>query len=292
MESGWQEVKWSFLKLFIGGEELEGASQEAKIQALLDTVFFLVNLTLSLAGAILVGLIAYLFIHRNQKKNLNLTSTKDRLEVLHELEDSILALHARPSILVPNDSEGAAENGLFELRSALDDREWALPDPGGAASFCNGRRMWVIRPEDGARIDSQALHESLVWFRRLDRAIDAGLVHGEDLFRLWRQILPFIIQGRYSYLKHYFSQEVQSIGNVAKLLVSHCQSSKDPAKEAPLKFLFFEKPSKGSGESRIDQEFIHDQKVKVKGTKTPKNWLRRNLFLPKACKVFKKKPDC
>ena len=289
MEAGWQEVKWSFLKLFIGGEELEGASQEAKIQALLDTVFFLVNLTLSLAGAILVGLIAYLFIHRNQKKNLNLTSTKDRLEVLHELEDSILALHARPSILVPNDSEGAAENGLFELRSALNDKEWALPESGGSSSFCNGRRMWVVRPEDDARIDSQALHESLVWFRRLDRAVGAGLVHGEDLFRLWRQILPFIIQGRYSYLKRYFSQEVQSIGNVAGLLVGHCQSSSDPAKEAPLNFLFYERPSWGSREMRIDPEFLRDQGMEVKGRRASKNRFRRKLFLPKPSSLFKKR---
>jgi hypothetical protein len=280
MDSGWQEIKWGFLRLFIEGEELEKASQEAKIQALLDTVFFLANLTLSLAGAILVGIIAYLFIHRNQQENLALTSTKDRLEVLHELEDSILALHARPSILVPDSSEGAAENGLFELRSALDDREWGLPEPRGAAppEFCNGRRMWVIRPDDGARIDSQALHESLVWFRRLDRGIDAKLVHGEDLFRLWRQILPFIIQGRYSYLKRYFSQEVQSIGNVAKRLVSHCQSSDDAAKRAPLDFLFNESPSQGSRERRIDQEFLQDYKVEVKEFKPSQRRFRRFLF--------------
>lgn len=170
----WEGLKWNIVRLLIGGEELARADQEAQMRALLDTLFFLLNVTLSLIGALIVALIAYLFIHRNQKKSLSLTSTKDRLEVLHGLEDSILALHARPSIQEPNARGGAAPDGLFELRSSLDDREWDVPSPNDPlqTEFRNGRRIWLIRKPDGARIDSQALHESLIWFRRIERAGD------------------------------------------------------------------------------------------------------------------------
>ena len=247
--------RWDLLHAFVDPETLETTSPDAKVQALMDALFFWMNMSFSLIGAILVGSIAYFIIHRNQKRSLTLTSNKDRLELLHGLEQTILFIHSRPCVFEPHREERETYNGLVELRSSLDDREWNTAS--GASTFLNGGRMWQIRSNEYAEIDSRALHETLIWFRRVERGLGTKLVDGEDLFRLWRQILPFVIQNRYVFFSQYFSQEVQSLRNVAGFLIGYCQASPDISKDAPLKFLR-EPPKGAAGVRRIDEELLDE----------------------------------
>jgi len=258
MKPATESVWWNLERLF-KADDLSEASIDAKAQAVMELALFTANLTLSVVGAVLVALIAYFWIHRNQKANLEISTRKERLEVLHALEETILGLHARMSILDPSiqGEHATNEDGLFELRSALDDRPWQAPENGPSrANFYKGRRVWLIRPSEDAYIDSQALHELLIWFRRTERAIHAGLVTGDDLFRLWRQILPLVINGRDKYLKQYFSHEVRSVRDVAGFLIADCQHAHDTAKDAPLAFLrSYRKDEKAI---RMDEECLQD----------------------------------
>lgn len=277
------DFRWELLHTFVDPETLETTSADAKVQALIDAIFFWMNLSFSLLGAIIVGLIAYFIIHKNQKKSLKLTSNKDRLELLHGLEQTILSIHSRPCVFEPHRTEDETRDGLVELRSALDDRAWT-PHSGGS-TFRKGGRMWAIRSEEHAEIDSQALHETLVWFRRVERALGTKLVDGEDLFRLWRQILPFVIQNRYTYFSTYFSQEVQSMRNVAGFLIAYCQSSNDEAKDAPLSFLRSTPKGVESGR-RIDENLLDELETprKIQGGS-------ERVWVPKVDKSLERSPS-
>lgn len=262
------ESMWWKIARFFSRDDLSDASADAKAQAMIEVGLFTANFALSVTGALLVAVVAYLWIHRNQKKNMDLSTRKERLEMLHALEATIPGLHSRMSIVdsTIHGERASNDEGLFDLRSALDDREWQVPGEGHTSgNFKYGRRIWLIRPWDEACIDSQAHHEILVWFRRAERAVRSGLVGGDDLFRMWRQILPFVINGRYRYLKHCFSREVRSVRDVAGLLIADCQCSRDPARDAPLQFLPGADRTEGTG--RIDDDCLDDLKdgIEVRG---------------------------
>ncbi|GAI73825.1 unnamed protein product, partial [marine sediment metagenome] len=94
-----------------------------------------------------------------------------------------------------------------------------------------GERYWLVREcrsenDEGSNqyLSSRAFQETLLWFRRMLRAYQAGIICDEDLFDLWRFILPFGFAGRLQYFKKYFQgeEEIQSMVFIINKILLYC----------------------------------------------------------------------
>jgi hypothetical protein len=158
-------------------------------------------------------LITYAVLNRSQQR---LGSTK----LLHELEYAQLELHR---------SEGGRQQTASGMTRCtfnwLTTRQVPSQDRKPEAEIIEGRRFWRLN-DDGYLVDSLTAHEALFWFRRIWRALDDKLLNERQLYELWRYIVPFISDGRYSFYKTYFKNDAHSIRNVGIRLLQIASKSK------------------------------------------------------------------
>ena len=202
-------------------------------------------------GTALGGLVSlfllFLLVHRYQRQN-------ERQKLLHELSKEFAGISMTPCAL------GLSSNGLekgicYKFTVALTRHvPWNAPEQ-IKHDFTTADRLLLISGEEG-RISATVLHEALFWFRRIHRAKRTGLLREEDLYQMWRQILPFVTDGRYGFLRRYWGQEdVKVILDVAGWVVSYCNKKK---LRIPLDYLL-----KGdSAVLRVDREFVADLPVR------------------------------
>lgn len=204
-------------------------------------------------GTALGGLVSlfllFILVHRYQRQN-------ERQKLLHELSKEFAGISATPCV------QGLASNGLekeicYKFTVALTRHvPWNAPEK-IKHDFATPDRLLLVSGE-GGRISATVLHEALFWFRRIHRAKGTGLLQGEDLYQMWRQILPFVTDGRYGFLRRYWGQEdVKAILEVAGGVISYCSSKK---LRIPLDYLL----KSDSAESRVDREFLKDLPVKCR----------------------------
>jgi hypothetical protein len=181
-----------------------------------------------LGWAVDIGLVvAVFFLFQRQSLKASrwqatLTERLGRWKIVTDLESDIINLHATKWALqkVQPKNGGDEQVSYLELRHVLDnDPDWTY-DADPAAKLLGGfrqprsitpseagARYWKIREfrdPDGNIVQqylaSPAFHESLVWFRKVDRAIRYGVLLPEELADWWRQILPMGWSGRLEYL--------------------------------------------------------------------------------------------
>lgn len=76
-------------------------------------------------------------------------------------------------------------------------------------------------------ISTQALHETLIIFRRIEKLYKDGILKPIDLADMWREILPFGTSGRLIFFSTYFcSDDVHSIAFVVYNTVLACKKYK------------------------------------------------------------------
>jgi hypothetical protein len=111
----------------------------------------------------------------------------------------------------------------------------------------------LVFADKRALISSSVLHEAFAWFRRIHRAKKVKLLKNGDIYEMWRQVLPFVTDGRYTFLKNYWKQEdVTPILRVAGYVVRHCKKKN---LKAPIDYL---KGDAGTLKARVDSDFVED----------------------------------
>jgi hypothetical protein len=148
-----------------------------------------------------VNVIIAFFIYRNISLR---QSTIQRLTYLTQLEGQIT--HLMNQKLARLKIEEKSE--LFRFRNVLNEIPWDANFENRSLIerhlYVDGDNFVYIRA-DGARLSSTALNESMIWFKRLRRALNANIIHAEDLLVFWRYIICFTLSGRYSFFRRYFS---------------------------------------------------------------------------------------
>lgn len=220
--------------LFNIDDGLQSVAKETELATKLDISLFVGNLIVSLLGTIIVGLFVYLVVTRNRIKRQDTQKELERLSLLNDLEQQIRQIHSEKSVIYPDLDNDFSDNGYFEFRSAFDDKSWNPElwesEEYDKTIFQNGRRMWLLR-SDKARAGSDVLHETLLWFRNVKRAYLSDVINQKDLHILWRQILPFLIDNRYTYFEEYFNKEdVEPMRYLGAETVNYChnQSYREP----------------------------------------------------------------
>ena len=163
---------------------------------------------LSAYGAMIIALVATavnvflaFFIYRNVSTQ---QGTIQRLSYLAQIEDQITQLFNEK--LARKECYRKVE--FYCFRNVLNEIPW---DPffenanlTNRHKYVDGDNFVLIRA-DGTRLSSRALHESLLWFRRVHRACEARVLRPADLGILWRYIVPYAQARRYAFFRNYFS---------------------------------------------------------------------------------------
>ncbi len=166
-----------------------------------------------------------------------------RVSLVQDIEESISKIFKQKTAHVHNEIDNTTE--LHELRFVLDNvPPWKFVAdenkptvagwPSSKSILIDGQRHWLIRERNekiefmsSQYIASQSLQESLLWFRRVRKAHEAGVLIGTDLVDLWRFILPYGFSGRLHYFSRYFQgvEEVSAMVHVINNTLLGCCDS-------------------------------------------------------------------
>lgn len=216
----------------------------------LQLTLFISNILLSIAGALIIALIAYLLVNRHQTKSAKITKEIERQRLLHELEKQYQALSVQPCVWL-KDKPGFDAQITYQFIIAMTrEVKWFQPEQ-LQYHWHTGDRL-VVFTEQEDLISSTVLHEVLFWFRRLHRAANSELITPDDLYAMWRQILPFVTDNRYRFLMAYFgghkrrgAEDIEAIRQIAANVIRYCQQQQ---KTVPLDYL----------NSRLDPQFYEE----------------------------------
>jgi len=202
------------------------------------TLFF-TNILFSITGALLVGAVAYLLVNRHQTRSAQITKEIERQRLLHELEKGYQELASARCVWLPS-RKGFKPDVTYSFVVALTGQVPWNPPKNIEYQWDTGDRL-VVFTSDRGLISSSAIHEALFWFRRVNRAYSARLLHADDLYEMWRQLLPFVTDFRYSFMAEYFGgkqrrgiEDIEAVKNVIEVVLQYCQRMN---KQVPLDYL-------------------------------------------------------
>lgn len=212
----------------VSSDEAAALSAEQLAQLSSDLALYFSTVLLTLSGLLLVGLFVLWMVKR--RANPASAGNKDlqRQQLLQELENQFQVIDTKPAVWVTNRSTYDAKV-VYEFSLALTaEIRWYAPE-NIQTSWHMGDRMIVISDQDDL-LTASVMEEILFWFRRLDRAVSSDLIKVEDLYSLWRQILPFAIDNRFSFMAAYFTEddleEIEAIRQVLIGVIRYCQQQK------------------------------------------------------------------
>ncbi len=191
----------------IGVEVLKGnlshSERSQALSQLTSTVFSVY------VGAILaflssaISLLVAIFIFRKVSTYQNLLQ---KLDYLKQIEDDMLKLFNQKFGRI----ERADSVEFYRFRNCLNEAEWDSNFSNATAIqrhyYVDGDNFVLIRG-DGMRLSSVALHETLIWFRRINRALYFRIISVEDIVPMWRFVLPFSASGRFVFFSNYFGRD-------------------------------------------------------------------------------------
>lgn len=172
-------------------------------------LMFMNGTLLSLSGTLIVSAVAYFIVTRTQEKATNTALNIERLRLLKELESDIEAIQAADVVYIKG-TKGFAEDVLYPYEAALTRSfRWAFDTAKGRRTrFIAGvGRMEMFLADNESLIATSVLHQTLHWYRRVDRARDLKLVTDDDLYLMWRYILTLSTDGRFRFIDCYFAEK-------------------------------------------------------------------------------------
>ena len=152
--------------------------------------------------AIIVAFALYHLFHRHQLQVARHTLVR-QLE-----EDAAALLRGKSAHRVEKEVKLDLEFRVVLDRSDWDPELYRITD-----DLESGQRYVIIRQTTGTKflVSTQALQETLTWFRRIKRALDDGILKENDLLDLWRTTLPFEIGNRKQYFRRVFGEHDFSV---------------------------------------------------------------------------------
>ncbi len=160
--------------------------------------------------AALAGFIAYKLID-------NMQTSIERHNMLASVENSISAIFDSKNAFIIRHGEGPSpkepDKNRVMVRSVLHDKSpWQVirSVETGEIEYMiiDSQRYIHIRHNDETDdwISTQALHELLLKFRRIEKMYKSGIVKKIDLADLSREILPFGVSGRLEFFYAYYDE--------------------------------------------------------------------------------------
>jgi hypothetical protein len=148
----------------------------------------------------------------------NMQTSIERHNVIKDVENSINALFSQP-IAKSNKCSRIGNNQEIKyliVRTVLhDDSPWEEYIKGETEIVIeNNQRFVQIRKGKGYKeyISTQAIHELLILFRRIEKLYKDSILKPIDLADMWREILPFGTSGRLKFYKSYLGEsDIKSI---------------------------------------------------------------------------------
>jgi hypothetical protein len=192
----------NFVTILVGRDEFKPVEILRTRSQLLSAVVSTYGAAIVALVSLLVNLLLAYSLYRYVNK---FQSTVQRLTHITQIENQIVDLFNERLARIENN--GSFE--LFRFRNVLNHASWDANFENAQLSerhmYVDGDNYVLIR-DDGARLSSQALHETVVWFRRVRRALDLGVITVPDLLIFWRYILPFAQSQRYRFFRKYFAR--------------------------------------------------------------------------------------
>ncbi len=185
-----------------GTSDLDASADTRLVQGLI----FINGLLLSLAGAVIVSVVAYFIVTRAQEKAARMTLDIERLRLLHELESEVETIQATEALRLKGVADFADEVAYPFNVGLTRSFSWYFDAAKGRRTrFVPGiGRMEMFLQDNESLITTDVLHRALHWYRRIDRGREAGLISDHDLYLMWRYILTFATDGRFRFIDQYF----------------------------------------------------------------------------------------
>jgi hypothetical protein len=165
------------------------------------------------------GFIAYLVID-------HLQTTMERHNVITDIENKINDLFSNK--IAKSKKDGVLESVM--IRTILHDfTDWEYQKD-MELEVIDGQRFISVRQDDKyvEFISTQALHESLILFRRIEKLYKSKIIKSIDLSDLWRELIPFGSSRRLQFFEQYYSQrDIESITYVIMETVLACNKHKN-----------------------------------------------------------------
>lgn len=176
------------------------------------------------------GLIIFILIQRMQ-------NTMQRHQVIKDVENSInnifssnIALSRKTKkvwfTIKKDKTKVIKENGV-SIRTILHDKtSWNIYcEKDDFTCVIKDKKYIKIREYEDYEefISTQALHEILIMFRRIEKLYKDRILKDIDIADLWRELIPFGVYGRLEFFAHYFGQEdVRVIAYVIFITLMAC----------------------------------------------------------------------
>lgn len=160
----------------------------------------------------------------------NMQTAIERHNVIKDVENSINALFSQPIAKSNKCSAMANDQEINDVtvRTVLHDNSpWEEYIKGETKIVIeNNQRFVQIRKEQGYKeyISTQAIHEVLILFRRIEKLYKDSILKPIDLADMWREILPFGTSGRLGFYMSYLGvNDIKSIIFVVFNTVLACE---------------------------------------------------------------------
>lgn len=163
----------------------------------------------------------------------NMQTNINRHAIIKEIEITINSLFSSPlaksnyKIDLKDDSKLAEVNVRTVLHSFTPWEYFDRSIEGEDKTMIEDTQRYIrIRSEDDCTeyISTQALHEILIVFRRIEKLFKDSILKKIDLADMWREILPFADSGRLLFLSSYFCKEdIEPISFVVFNTVLACE---------------------------------------------------------------------
>lgn len=170
---------------------------------------------LSFAGWLAVAVLAYWLIHSSQIRAARDGRRIERARLLHDLDREYFNLMASRCLVKatgkPKDTYPSDE--LWTLEFALTARVvWfpALQMEGSRRIYHSINHSRFVRIHDDWLIDTLILHHVAAWARRISNSVEAGILAHRDVAGLWRNVLPWARDNRFSFMMNLFGSTAVS----------------------------------------------------------------------------------
>jgi hypothetical protein len=162
----------------------------------------------------------------------NMQTAIERHNVIKEIESAINKLFSDP-IAKSNkiaSKDGDQEIGDVTVRTILHDYQpWEEYNNKTEIVIEKNQRYVQVRSNKGYKeyVSTQAIHELLILFRRIEKLYKDSILKPIDLSDMWREILPFARSGRLQFFKSYLGEsDTKSIIFVLFNTVLACEKYK------------------------------------------------------------------
>ncbi|MFN3816941.1 hypothetical protein [Brevundimonas sp.] len=162
-------------------------------------------------GAVLLAILAYLLIHAGQVRAARDTRRIERARLLHDLDREYHDLMATRCLLISQDKPPVRvpEQDLWNLEYALTrEVRWRssleMKPDGDSRAYAYINTSRFVRIADNAYIDTLTLHRVVGWFKRIAQAMAADILDRRDVAGIWRNVLPWAKNNRFTYLTLFF----------------------------------------------------------------------------------------